>query len=501
MSDADAFANLFFRPQLRTINTAGMSNREIELASLREQVRVLTEQINQMSTEPLRHAALVRKFKGHKDSMWFTLSLDGQLVDVHCTDKGTYEKFDGGDFVRVAMRNGHIVDRAEVVHEVGDGFVVKRVVDDDHVELEAVGSTRIVWCPRRFAGVKAGSRVLLDRFHQVIVRDLGPEPSGHAFESTVDVDWSHIGGLEDAKRDLREAIELPALKPELFKRYGRVPPRGVLLEGPPGCGKTMLAKAVATALKKVRGNAAEARFMYVKGPEVLDRFVGQSERKIRQLFETARDHYREHGYPAVIFIDEADALLSQRGTGMCSDMERTTVPQFLAEMDGLEAAHAFVLLATNRADKLDSAVTRDGRIDLTITVGRPDRTAVRDIAVLHLEGVPVAEPDLAEAVRDELFDDRYVLKKFALPAGEEAQLLLRDVVNGAMVRGVVQRAAAIALRRDLETGKPGGITARDVRVACGHVQAEEASKNLTAELISKAGQQLEPRRIVGAAQA
>jgi proteasome-associated ATPase len=261
----------------------------------------------------------------------------------------------------------------------------------------------------------------------------------------------------------------------------------VLLHGPSGCGKSLLGKAVASAVAAPHGGkGAQSAFIYVKGPEIIERWVGSSEANVRALFDQARQHRRKHGYPAVIFIDEAEAVLGHRGGGMHlssgGTMSQTVVPAFLAEMDGLEESSAFVLLATNLPTALDPAVVRDGRIDRKIHVGRPDRDTARDIFALHLRGRPGPTKALAEAGADALYDPARVMFHLVMQSGAEVPIALSDVASGAMIEGVVGRATQSAIRRELETGKAGKLSAEDLAEAVARTQDEVADLDHTATL-------------------
>jgi len=211
-----------------------------------------------------------------------------------------------------------------------------------------------------------------------------------------------------------------------------------------------LARAVVTSIAKAHGKkVVEGAFVYVKGPELLSKWVGETEQSIRGIFEQGRKHRQKHGWPAVIFIDEADALLTARGSRTASGMEHTIVPQFLSEMDGLDETGSIVLLATNRADMLDQAVVRPGRIDRKVYVGPPkDAKAVINIFYIHLRGVPVGGANLGEYAAEKLFSDTYPLYKLKFKGdGGEKVFHMHHAVSGAMVAGLVEQAAATAIHR------------------------------------------------------
>lgn len=329
---------------------------------------------------------------------------------------------------------------------------------------------RIEACP----DLEQGDEVLLHPKTFQIVERVGKPPlevSRFSPDKIPDVKWEDIGGLEQAKVDMIEAIELPHKNKDLFKFYNKKPVKGILLSGPPGCGKTMLGKAAANSLATMHdAKSVRSGFLYVKGPEVLNMYVGASEQTIRDMFDDARRHQEEHGYPAIIFLDEADAILAARG-GRSVGIGNTIVPQFLTEMDGLEESAAIVIIATNRPDVLDPAIVRDGRIDRKVTVTRPTRSSAKTIIELNLEKVPVAKgltkADMAELAVDEIYSDTSFARK---------GLLMRDAVNGAMLANCVSIAVSSAIQRDMmvsDTIKSGsGVSMDDVRTAIERVRQQ-----------------------------
>lgn len=374
-----------------------------------------------------------------------------------------------GDTVKLSMQTMQIVDVAVPVY-AGEISIVRRAIDDTVSEVEHNGAIRVVLNGKLEKKPETGDRVVLDSAALIIGLNLGKEDERFSFTVATNVAWEDIGGLVEAKKQMVEAIELPFRYPDIYKHYGKKPIKGVLLYGPPGCGKTMLGKAAATALAKLHsGNSAPSGFIYVKGPEILDRFVGVAEATIRQIFQRSRKHKETHGYPAVIFIDEADAILGKRGMGISSDIERTIVPQFLAEMDGLEETGAIVLLATNRADILDPGVTRDGRVDRKVKVTRPDLIASKDIFQLYLKSVPLyngyTRDELSDVAALELFSEKRVLYSVQLNGNHQGQsrsFTLGHLASGAMVAGIVDQATSIALHRDIASGKPQGMSKDDL---------------------------------------
>jgi proteasome-associated ATPase len=350
-------------------------------------------------------------------------------------------------------------DEGRILRQVphpGTGHLatVKKVLDAEFCEVEAEGLTRIALIAG--TGAKEGDLAVLDASFYAIIRVV-QNFAQHASNVEVPaVSWDQIGGHEEAKQELRLLIEDPIRHPALFKKYGAPQPKGLLLWGAPGCGKTLLGKAAATAL----AGEEEGWFRSVKGPELLSPYVGMAEQKVRELFQGAAAHKKRTGKPGVIFIDEADALLRKRGSGRSSDVEMTIVPAFLAEMDGVEESGAFVMLATNRPDTLDEAVTRKGRIDRKIEIGRPGFDATREIFGIYFSKAPLQKGEKAETLSD------YCAQEVTLNRALEPNL------SGALINNIVERAAIVAMRRDIASGgRFTGIGRSDASAAIKEVSA------------------------------
>ena len=391
-----------------------------------------------------------------------------------------------GDTVTVSMETMQIVDVASVQFGGNVGFV-RRIIDSTFSEVDYESSIRVIFNGKFNDSLEKGDRVVLDSSGMVIVNNLGKEDERFSFNQTTNVSWDSIGGLAEAKKQMVEVVELPHRNPDLFRYYGKKPVKGVLLYGPPGCGKTMLGKATATALAKIyNGDGASAGFIYIKGPEILDRYVGVAEATIRQIFQRARKHKDEYGYPAVIFIDEADAILGKRGSGISSDVERTIVPMFLTEMDGLEDSGALIILATNRADILDPAIVRDGRIDRKIKITRPDAASAIEIFSLNLKGVPLnngyTREELAKLGSDEVFAPSRTLYQVQTKTNGVCAFTLGNIVNGGMIASVVDQATSIALHRDLAAKTQKGLCREDLVAAVNAVERQNRDLNHTDEL-------------------
>lgn len=391
-----------------------------------------------------------------------------------------------GDSVTVAMETMQIVD-ITTVQVAGPIGYLRRKLDDTFSEIDYESSVRVVFNGRYPDSLEKGDRVVLDSSASVVVRNLGKEDDRFRFSATTGVTWDDIGGLEEAKKQMIEAVELPHRHPELFKYYHKQPIKGVMLYGPPGCGKTMLGKATATALAAINGSDDSTGFIYVKGPEILERYVGVAEASIRQIFEQARKHKQTYGYPAVVFIDEADAILSKRGSGISSDVERTIVPMFLAEMDGLEDSGALVILATNRSDTLDPAIVRDGRVDRKIKIDRPTKEGADQISLLNLKRIPLSNgythKTLSKVVSSELFAPTRVLYEVNTKSRGQLNFTLAEVINGGMVVSVIDQATSIAIERDMaKGGRPQGLCKDDLIAAVNAVEIQNRDVDHTTEL-------------------
>jgi proteasome-associated ATPase len=399
------------------------------------------------------------------------LHFEGRLVEVIFPDH-LHGKLFPGDMVRLSPSTKQIVDKTEGIVS-GNIGIITEIVDKDSCEV-AIGSGKSVAYKGRFADVKKGDRVVLDLFNAIIIKNLGNIETSYTLNDWKEVSWDDVGGLYEAKRIMREIIEGPHQMKKLYEFYHKKPVKGALLFGPPGCGKTLLAMAIVTAIARMYGieakEAMQSGFIYVKGPELLEMWLGKSEEAIRSLFNRAKAHKKKYEFPAIIFIDEAEALLRKRGSGISSDIESTTVPTFLSEMGGMEESGALVLLATNRADILDPAVVRDGRVDVKVYVSRPTLESAGEIFNIHLKGVPLADrlkkKDVAASAAKRLFSDEY--RYYAVFDRRHPEVpkhfLLRHIVNGALIAGIVDKATTLAIRRDSEhpDKKPGGIREQDL---------------------------------------
>ena len=325
--------------------------------------------------------------------------------------------------------------------------------------------------------LRAGDSLLLDtRAGYAYEKVPKSEVEELVLEEVPDIDYESIGGLRGQIEQIRDAVELPYLHPELFKEHQLKPPKGVLLYGPPGCGKTLIAKAVANSLaKKVAaktGQEGKSYFLNIKGPELLNKYVGETERHIRLVFQRAREKASE-GTPVIVFFDEMDSLFRTRGSGVSSDVENTIVPQLLSEIDGVEALeNVLVIGASNREDMIDPAILRPGRLDVKIKIERPDAESARDIFSKYLVAdLPLHADDLAEFGGDrdacvagmiqatvermytESEDNRFLEVTYA--NGDKEVLYFKDFNSGAMIQNIVDRAKKMAIKDFLEHDQRG----------------------------------------------
>ena len=331
--------------------------------------------------------------------------------------------------------------------------------------------------PLLHESLSVGDHLLYDpRSGYVIEKIPKAEIEELVIEEVPDVRYEDVGGLTKEVEQVTDAVELPFLYPELFKEHRLTPPKGILLYGPPGCGKTMIAKAVANSIAKkmrhVSGKDVRSYFLHVKGPELLNKYVGESERYVREVFAKARDKAAT-GNPVVVFFDEMDALFRTRGSGISSDIESTIVPQFLAEIDGVERLkNVIVIGASNRQDLIDPAVLRTGRLDVKVKIPRPNKQGARDIFAKYLtDDLPFAKEELdrhaqdrqavvsrlldltVEAMYATTEDNKFLEVTYA--NGEKELLYFKDFSSGALIEGVVSRAKKIAVKRAIGTGEKG----------------------------------------------
>jgi proteasome-associated ATPase len=413
-------------------------------------------------------------------------------------DDGTVDVFTAGRKMRVSVHPEVDVESLERGHEValneslnvvlargtevaGEVVVIKETLEDGRRAL-VVGRAdeeRVCELAGSLIGVKlrAGDHVLMDARSGLLVERLPrPEVEELVLEEVPDVAYDDVGGLDDQIEQIQDAVELPYLYADLFHEHQLQPPKGILLYGPPGCGKTLIAKAVANSLakrvaEKTGNSGTRSYFLNIKGPELLNKYVGETERQIRLIFQRAREK-SEEGVPVIVFFDEMDSLFRTRGTGISSDIESTIVPQLLAEIDGVESLkNVIVIGASNREDLIDPAILRPGRLDVKIKIERPDEASAKQIFTRYLttdlplgpaetskhggpDGAVAAMIDAAVESMYSMGDENRFLE-VTYQNGDKEILFFKDFSSGAMIENIVRRAKKLSIKRQIEGGERG----------------------------------------------
>jgi proteasome-associated ATPase len=454
------------------------------LRSAREQLGSLKEEVERLAAPPQAYGTYLG---ADPDGDTVTVVVSGRKLEVNLAPEITLEDLQPGQEVR--LNEAMNVVAVAGFDDRGELMTIAEVRDDGRILV--IGQTddeRIVSLsePLKEIKLKAGQSLLVDpRSNTALELILKAETEQLTLEQVPDVTYEQIGGLGDQVEAIRDAVELPYLHADLFVEHELRAPKGILLYGPPGCGKTMIAKAVANSLaqrvaERTGRDDVKSFFLNVKGPELLNKYVGETERQIRVIFQRAREKAAE-GFPVIVFFDEMESLFRTRGSGVSSDVETTIVPQLLAEIDGVESLKDVVVIgASNREDMIDPAILRPGRLDVKIKVDRPDAAAAREIFKIYLhEGLPLSEREVAEAGSAggavATMIDRTVEKMYAADSdneflevtyanGEKEVLYFKDFNSGAMVESVVSRAKKLAIKRLIETGIRG-LTTDDLLIA------------------------------------
>ncbi len=354
----------------------------------------------------------------------------------------------------------------------GEVVTIKHLMDDG-VRALVVGRAdeeRICELADAIRGthLRPGDSIRMDiRTNMLLEKLARPEVEDLLLEEVPDISYADIGGLDDQIEQIADAVELPYLYQELFAEHQLPAPKGILLYGPPGCGKTLIAKAVANSLaKKVAdktgGEKGRSYFINIKGPELLNKYVGETERQIRLVFQRAREK-SEEGWPVIVFFDEMDSMFRTRGSGISSDMESTIVPQLLAEIDGVEGLRNVIVIgATNREDLIDPAILRPGRLDVKIKIERPNAQAARQIFAQYLtDEIPISPDSTIAAMLDrtvvEMYrdDEANQFLEVTYQNGDKEILYYKDFSSGAMIENIVRRAKKLAIKRVIAGGQRG----------------------------------------------
>ena len=473
---------------------AFLSERNDKLSSTlrdaREQLVTLKEEVDRLGQPPSGYGVfLARHEDGSVDvftsgrKLRVTLSPNVEGLELRPGQEVMLNEAMNVVEARGFERAGDVVMLKELLEPV-DG-VTQRALVIGHTDEE-----RIVYLADSLTDqpLRAGDSLLLEsRSGYVYERIPKSEVEELVLEEVPDIDYGDIGGLSRQIEQIRDAVELPFLHADLFREYQLRPPKGILLYGPPGCGKTLIAKAVANSLaKKVSALKGEGQgksyFLNIKGPELLNKYVGETERHIRLVFQRAREKASE-GTPVIVFFDEMDSIFRTRGSGVSSDVESTIVPQLLSEIDGVEGLENVIVIgASNREDMIDPAILRPGRLDVKIKIERPDAEAARDIFSKYLlPTLPLNPDDLAEhggsreatiagmiqrtveRMYTEVEENRFLEVTYA--NGDKEVLYFKDFNSGAMLQNIVDRAKKMAIKERLETGV-GGLRVGHLMQAC-----------------------------------
>ena len=446
------------------------------LREARDHIAALREEVEKLTQPPAAYATLL----GVNDDGTVDVQAAGRKMRVEISPGIDIDDLRRGcevvlnDAYNVVMVRspeiaGEIVTFKELIGDGRRALVVGRADEERVAELaDQLVDERL----------RAGDTVLMDTRSALLLEKLPrPEVEELVLEEVPDIDYSDIGGLDDQIEAITDAVELPFLHQELFREYALPAPKGILLYGPPGCGKTLIAKAVANSLARkvteATGKEARSYFLNIKGPELLNKYVGETERHIRLVFQRAREKAAD-GTPVIVFFDEMESLFRTRGTGISSDMEATIVPQLLAEIDGVETLkNVIVIGASNREDLIDPAILRPGRLDVKIKINRPDEQAASQIFARYLTtDVPLDDDeisslgggDAAKAVMamiertvDEMFrtDEANQFLEVTYQNGDKEVMYFKDFSSGAMIENVVRRAKKLAIKRQLDGGARG----------------------------------------------
>ncbi|WP_447963151.1 proteasome ATPase [Nitrospira sp. Ecomares 2.1] len=449
------------------------------LQEAKAQIEALRKEVDKLTAPPSTFAIF---YNTNADGT-VTVSLGGRKLRVNLHPSIPAESLKKGQEVILNEGLNVIESRgydpqgeiAHLKHLLDDGRAVVSLRLDDERVVEISDSLK-------HQTLSVGDHLLFEPRSGYLIEKL---PKGEmeelVIEEVPDIQYDQIGGLTKELEQVKDAVELPFLYPELFAEHRLSPPKGLLLYGPPGCGKTLIAKAVANSIAKklghLKGKDVRSYFLHIKGPELLNKYVGESERQIREVFAKAKEK-ASHGNPVIVFFDEMDALFRTRGTGISSDMESTIVPQFLSEIDGVESLRDVIVIgASNRQDLIDPAVLRPGRLDIKIKIPRPDKQSAKDILGKYLTSdLPLAEAELTQHGSDRSTFINHLIETtveamYALTEenqflevtyanGEKETVYFKDFSSGALIESVVSRAKKLAIKRAI-SGEAKGLKPED----------------------------------------
>jgi len=452
------------------------------LEEAREQLGVLREEVEKL-TQPPNNFGTVLKVN---DDGTVDIQTGNRKLRVAAQPSVEVKKLQVGQ--EVLLNEAFNVIDVRFFEPAGDVLRVRETLEDGRVVVIAHADEEKVLNRSDAMNeirLRAGDYVRIDTKTSLILEKLErPEVEELVLEEVPDITYNEVGGLADQIEMIRDTVELPYLHRDLFREYELEPPKGILLYGPPGCGKTLIAKAVANSLaKKVSertGNPdVRSYFLNIKGPELLNKWVGETERQIRLIFQRAKEKSDE-GVPVIVFFDEMDSLFRTRGTGISSDVESTIVPQLLSELDGVESLKNVVVIgASNREDLIDPAILRPGRLDVKIKINRPDTIAAREIFRIYISDETPLDPDetdgidkvaVIEAMIDTTVTEMYAEGKenefleVTYANGDREILYFKDFSSGAMIENIVRRAKKDAIKRQIAGGH-GGIRKTDLLAA------------------------------------
>ena len=446
------------------------------LREARDQIVALKEEVDRLAEPPSGYGVFLERHddgsidiftSGRKMRVVVSPDIDGEALETG--QEVMLNEAMNVVGVRAYERHGEIVMLKEILEDGARALVIGHTDEERVVRLAA---------PLLAEKLRAGDSLLLEPRSQYVYEKIPKaEVEELVLEEVPDIDYADIGGLASQIEEIRDAVELPYLHADLFREHKLRPPKGILLYGPPGCGKTLIAKAVAASLarkvaEKTGHEIGKSYFLNIKGPELLNKYVGETERHIRLVFQRAREKASD-GTPVVVFFDEMDSLFRTRGSGVSSDVETTIVPQLLSEIDGVERLENVIVIgASNREDMIDPAILRPGRLDVKIKIERPDAEAARDIFSKYLTAdLPLHHNDLAEndgdpqrtieamtaAAVERMYSETEVNQflEVTYAGGDKEVLYFKDFNSGAMIQNIVDRAKKMAIKDDLLTGAPG----------------------------------------------